>query len=145
MNVEGDGVRDIIFRGKRTSNGKWAEGSLLVYADGDCFICCEDVAPDVLNKYEVDPATVGQFSGVLDCKKVKIFEGDIVKFVKRITHFYERYYSEPEFYAIKFIDGMFAMDGNAGAFYSYAVDQENDEYVVEVAGNIHDNLELLQG
>lgn len=72
------GLRNITFRGKRMDNGEWTYGSLLTYADGSCFICCE-IYPGKLNKLQVNPATVGQYTGLTDKKGKKIFEGDILK------------------------------------------------------------------
>lgn len=70
--------REILFRGKRMDNGEWTYGSLLTYADGSCFICCE-IYPGKLNKLQVNPSTVGQYTG-LDGENGAIFEGDIVEF-----------------------------------------------------------------
>lgn len=72
-------MREILFKAKRLDNGKWVEGSLLVYLDGDRFICCDNGVPDCLYKYEVDPATVCQYTGLTDKNGVNIFEGDICK------------------------------------------------------------------
>lgn len=73
-------MRDIIFRGKRYSDKTWIYGSLLeddviVVKGATCveeeYIDFDDEWCSVLND------TVGQFTGLLDCKGNKIFEGDI--------------------------------------------------------------------
>ena len=82
--------REILFRGKvsgkRLNKGEWIEGDLVHQLDYYVKPCDKHF---ILNKYDtndyevgepiqVDPATVGQFTGLTDLNGVKIFEGDVV-------------------------------------------------------------------
>jgi len=136
--------REILFRGKRMDNGKWEEGFLVVannvlnrgkayilptvsdfsYGDnGDririgCFV-------------EVDPATVGQYTGLTDKNGVKIFEGDICTVNGKTGVFFVNWSQD---------EAMFIIDG-----YSLTIDFDNVyPHELEVIGNIHDNPKLLE-
>jgi hypothetical protein len=66
-------MREILFRGKRIDNGKWVEGSLWVNIDEIYILSAANCVG-----IEVDPETVGQYTGMI-CNCKKIFEGDILE------------------------------------------------------------------
>ncbi len=81
-------MREILFRGKRIDNGEWVTGNLLCldcseYRIATSCLCGED--PNLLNvcAYEVDPETVGEYTGLTDKHGRKIFDGDVVEFYDR--------------------------------------------------------------
>lgn len=129
-------MREIKFRGKRLDNGEWIEGDLL-RMNGHWFIF-PDPAPGGIDKYEVDPATVGEFTGLKDKNGKEIYEGDIMDM---------EVFGEEDIYfhcpvLIIFIDGAFHI----------AEDEESvwapicNICISEVIGNIHDhNPEFLKG
>ena len=120
-------MREILFRGK-TKGGEWHFGF---------FIKRRGIANIFKNGmlYEVNPETVGQFTGLTDKNGVKIFEGDIVKanFPYAKTGFVEFDKKRCSFY-VKPTDGFAAYDKG------YKMNANK----LEVIGNIIENPELLK-
>lgn len=72
--------RKIKFRGKRLDNGEWVYGSLDL-TDNRSTISWDTVDSDgdeTVWFADVDPDTVGQFTGLLDCSGKEIYEDDTV-------------------------------------------------------------------
>lgn len=119
-------MREILFRGKQDSNGKWVYGD---YHTDSCYIydCKDSIA------YKVIAETVGQFTGLCDKNGKKIFEGDIVRC--------KNYHGTVEGYI-----GY----SKSGVYFLYCISGYSDEYLfnctdIEIIGNIYDNPELLKG
>ena len=85
--------REILFRGARVCDGHFVNGSF-VEVNGECdsnesvpHIVISYV-PDTFDWFEVEPETVGQYTGIDDREGEKIFEGDTFFFrlVRADTH-----------------------------------------------------------
>ena len=134
-----------LYRAKRTDDGEWVEGCLLIIDDSEYRIatsCLQGDVKELLNvcAYEVDQSTICQCTGLKDKNEKLIWENDICRRVllptKRIkTNFKIAYV--PYKCCILAID----LDGSNITFLS---DYINNQYEVEVIGNIFDNKELLE-
>ena len=151
-------MREILFRGKRLDNGEWTDGYIYEHEPALVGIASENDVPEPSKWFiartgfadwnmprpvefvEIDPSTVGQYTGLKDKNGKRIFEGDIVdgQCHSAWSHRLQRCdiaYGRNGFEARNHIDGL---DSD---YYTYRVLFSKD---VVIIGNIHDNPELLE-
>ncbi len=123
---------EILFRGKRLDNGKWAYGYLFVNEiNGETVILDSWKSPV---ETDVDHSTVGRCTGLTDKNGVKIFEGDIIR---------RTWLGRLRIYQVCYDWGTAAFIGecvNGGGFTTF----HSDGDMFEVIGNIHDNPKLMK-
>lgn len=135
-------MREILFRGKRLDNGEWAYGDLVrswIQTSKDNGRLIPEIKWQFVDENgemwndheEVDPTTIGQYTGLKDKNGTKIFDGDIVLmiFFKDSEEPY-RFTGTAEY---KEQWACYVATSNEG---SHMVFDESVE--VEVIGNIHD-------
>ena len=131
-------MREILFRGKRTINGDWVYGDFVHGNERKSLrdsIFVYDSETQSFNDYEINPSTLGQYTGLTDKNGKRIFEGDVVKTDK---------FSEPnKQYIIKY-DLQFGAFIGQDRYNVYFVTFDGDSGDFEVIGNITDNPELLE-
>lgn len=142
-------MREIKFRGKSLKTDRWVYGYYVHLEDifrkrethriytgsADSMPDCEGY--DFSEDYEdVDPDTIGQYTGLKDANGKEIYEGDIVRY--RLTD--ERYKKNPRFknLPIHYYESQARFE--AGNIYWDTLRSNK----VEVIGNIHDNPELIE-
>lgn len=126
-------MREILFRGKRTNNGEWVQGYPCHYG----WIGKEKdyIIPDyasALYTAEIDPETVGQYTGLTDTNGRKIFEGDIV---------WDSY--DEDYGKVKWDNDTARFIITCSTFTINLNSVWGEE--LEIVGNIYDNPELLKG
>ena len=133
-----------IFRGKRLDNEAWVYGDLIenqgryfiYHAMSETTIEDNDDGRIVVAAVEVDPATVGQYTGLQDKNGKKIFEGDILAFVG--TENPKAFFVIVEWDARLCCYYLRRMDVNICNRYGFFP----SSYTLE--GDIHDNPDLLK-
>ena len=129
-------MRDIIFRGKRLDGKGWVESMTIAYGDIRHKKGIE-LLDIIKNEWvEVDPATVGQYTGLQDKNGKKIFEGDILAFVGVENP--KAFFVIVEWDARSCCYYLKRMDVNICNRYGFFP----SSYTLE--GNIHDNPDLLK-
>lgn len=124
--------REISFRGARVCDGQFVNGSL-VEVNGECdsnesvpYIVIS-YGPDTFDWFEVEPETVGQFTGMTDKNGTKIFEGDILN---------EPFEGKEKLYQVFWDEDRFSYLVKNG-YGEYYLD-EMTQYAA-IVGNIYDN------
>ena len=147
--------REILFRGKLLRTGEWIEGyycktSDTTYAFSEdydrypvpehhCILVDEMTDWGLPNRptlHEVDPVTIGQYTGLTDRNGNRIFEGDILRYDDRATSIYDVRWDYHRWLVQMHGDYPTTPDDLDDFFcYQYA----------EVIGNIYDDPELMGG
>ena len=140
-------MREILFRGKRTDNGEWVYGQLLLFkssvGEKHFALIVESCEWDNNNEWfnlckraKVIPETVGQYTGLTDKNGKKIFEGDILKITDK--------YNNSVIWFVEYKNGGFMLRQQDVIFYTYFGDFSPKHYYCEIIGNIHNNPELIE-
>lgn len=152
-------MREILFRGKRLDNGEWVEGCFGQHTSLDAFIIVRPYPAmsggwDALGFYEVDPETVGQYTGLEDRNGRRIFDGDLLNgfsypFLRDGDNAHN-YFAEvvwfdnsPAFGLYTHKNPLSAVRGISAGNCDYMEEFDSSDW--EVIGNIHDNPKLLGG
>lgn len=132
-------MRKIKFRGKSIDGKEWLYGDLVSSADEKRFaILVND--KESYDECEVDPETVGQFTGLMDKNGKEIYEGDVIGCHNpRIKHLI--FYNEKQGRFIAALNGNIEND-----FVNVCgLDDSRWNSSKKVIGNIYDNPYLLKG
>ena len=137
-------MREILFKAKRLDNGEWVEGNIVAVPEDADFMPGAYILPRLVSAradpptqgrimlggfFEVDPATVCQYTGLTDKNGKKIFDGDVVR---RETDYYGKHkvYDEPVVWEDDIEKGFLGEPYTSG----YCIHGGN----WEVIGSIHD-------
>jgi uncharacterized phage protein (TIGR01671 family) len=126
-------MREILFRGKNDA-GEWLYGYLTKPAGNPCFIIDGD-------EYfgGVIEETIGQYTGLKDKNRTKIFEGDIIK----IPEDWDKYgINAGELFEVYFDYGGFRLKPKIYKDCRGFWLEDDGEF--EIISNIHDNHKLLE-
>lgn len=155
--------RQIKFRGKRKDNGEWVTGSLV---DKDYILQYIDLAESwtpltsdhkiTCRAYAIDPATVGQFTGLKDKNGVEIYEGDLIKHLRNSRPYSSKAKTAFVECLVEWVDGSSEAENKSNpscfnrnpGFHAYPVDRNakgadwghdwSEFHNCEIVGNIHE-------
>ena len=120
-------MREILFKAKRWSDGKWVYGDLNHLQDS-VIIHWYNNGCRVAD--EVDPSTVCQYTGLTDRNGKKIFEGDIIRW----TNWKDEQKEAPVCYDPEWNRFCVWLNGAE----SMGVNKHLSASVIEIVGSIHD-------
>ena len=133
--------REILFKAKRIDNGEWVEGYYCKWKQIRRTICIAEekivdciivwMSDGSMLRYEIDPDTLCQYTGLTDKNGKRIWENDILKCgVNSVVVWNKKYAS----WCLRKKRWLYDQ------FFGDSVEPED----VEVVGNTFDNLELLE-
>jgi len=134
-------MREILFKGKSISEnfankpiGEWCYGSLSIFNEEEYMIYFDDY-PNGYWHIDIDPETVCQSTGLEDCNKNRIFEGDVLR-RQGCSNIYIIFDDKTASLGWSFTD-FIRSQGYIHQLTKY------DMNCCEIIGNIHDNPEFL--
>lgn len=125
-------MREIKFRGRRLDGKGWTHGFLFA-EKGRAYIITDSTGFGFI-KFEVAPATVGQYTGLKDKNGREIYEGDIIGGSNGSINGWEWPFKSE----IKWNDEECGFNTPNWGYM-------DSTHYYNVLGNIHDNPELLKG
>ena len=135
-------MRNIKFRGK-TEDGRWIHGDFL-HAWDSAMIQYEIElnGENTYNAEDVDVDTVGQFTGIFDCKGQEVYEGDLLMNVSNPnSDLLEVCFNESlGLMAMKIHSEKYVTKFNSPFYQIYKI--KYSKY--EVVGNIHENKQYFE-
>lgn len=120
--------REIKFRGKFKTTGEWFYGYLFKSDSGER----THIIKNHKGCLNIDPDTVGEFTGLRDKNGIEIYENDLIK-------------CEKDIYEIIWNRGMFILKNiRSSVLGDTSLGLMLDVFDLEIIGNRYDNHELLR-